>query len=178
MLIETLSLSRMKERKKRMHERRTLRFRCARQFKIYTFRCGPFVSLCCCTKISVGCLKLLTPADRRLEVMRRNFKWKILKTNKLLKHGFVFHFISISLTIFIFLFFLSSVWFRWNRTFLQPSLSYYGLSSFYRFQTSSSLLQWVVSLGACVHCTPFVCSTIHMHVCIKMLCSACIFLVG
>lgn len=36
--------------------------------------------------------KLLTPADRRLKVMRRNFKWKILKTNKLLKHGFVFHF--------------------------------------------------------------------------------------
>lgn len=42
--------------------------------------------------------KLLTPTDRRLKVMRRNFKWKILKTSKLLKHGFVFHFISISLT--------------------------------------------------------------------------------
>lgn len=132
----------MKEKKITcMKEERSVR--CARQFEIYTFRCGSFVSLCCCTKISVGCLKLLTPADRRLKVMRRNFKWKILKMNKLLKHGFVFHFISISLTISIFLFFFfslfPSVWFRWNRTFLQPSFSFYGLSSFYRFQTSSSL---------------------------------------
>lgn len=52
--------------------------------------------------------KLLTPADRRLKVMRRNFKWKILKTSKLLKHGFVFHFISISLTtIFGYTFFFA-----------------------------------------------------------------------
>lgn len=76
--------------------------------------------------------------------MCRNFKWKILKTNKLLKHGFVFHFIfNLAWRFFAFSFSLSL---------LVPFRFFFSLSCVFFTQLRVLLCEYsYASSSFCIH---------------------------